>query len=145
MLRIEADMCLREKASKTSVTTPVEVADALTGMKEMMQECMVVLLLNLKNKLIDKVLVSMGTENSSLLNPSIVFRHAILKGAPSIILAHNHPSGDPTPSAEDIKVTKQIVECGNILHIKVLDHVIIGDTHLSLKETGLVDFNGEMT
>ena len=86
--------------------------------------------------------------DASLVHPREVFRGAIRNGACSVILAHNHPSGDCTPSAEDIRITKNLVEAGKIIDIKVMDHVVIGRKtelttvdHVSLRESGLVDFN----
>lgn len=97
-----------------------------------------VLLLDTKNQPISNILVSMGTLNSSLVHPREVFKPAIKKSANSIVLVHNHPSGNPTPSAEDIQVTKRLKESGDILGIKVLDHIIIGDRkYISLAEKGI--------
>lgn len=81
--------------------------------------------------------ISHGNVNSSIVGPREVFQKALLANAVGIILAHNHPSGDPTPSAEDIKVTKRLIESGEILGINVLDHLVIGDgKYVSLKEKG---------
>jgi DNA repair protein RadC len=76
-------------------------------------------------------MISQGNLNSSIIHPREVFKNAILSNANSIILVHNHPSGDINPSKEDIEVTKRLREVGNLLGIKVLDHVIIGDTFYS--------------
>lgn len=95
-------------------------------LKDKKEEYMFVLLLDTKNKLIKKVLVSIGTLNSSIIHPREIFKHALLESANSIILVHNHPSGDINPSEEDRNITKLLVEAGNLLGIKVLDHVIIG-------------------
>jgi DNA repair protein RadC len=73
-------------------------------------------------------------------HPRECFRPLILDGASSVILAHNHPSGDPTPSSEDIRITRQLIDAGEVIGIKVLDHVVIGETALSLRETGLCQF-----
>jgi len=89
---------------------------------------------------IEKHLVSLGTVSSALVHPREVFRALILSSASTTILAHNHPSGDPTPSSEDVRITRQLVSAGEIMGIKVLDHVIIGDAALSLRESGLVKF-----
>lgn len=83
-------------------------------------------MLNTKNKVIGYHLVSIGTLNSSLVHPREVFRPAIIAGANSIILAHNHPSGDTTPSNEDMKLTLRLDEAGKMVGVVVLDHVIIG-------------------
>jgi DNA repair protein RadC len=102
-----------------------------------------VLTLNGKNRLIRRHLVSLGTANSTLVHPREVFRPAIQDGAVSIIVAHNHPSGDPSPSANDIRITKNLVEAGKIIQIGVIDHLIVGSTTHSLRESGLVDFYTE--
>ena len=101
------------------------------------KEHFVALLLNTKNQLIDVNVVSVGTINASLVHPREVFEVAIRKLSTGIILAHNHPSGDPTPSPEDIELTKRLVEAGKLLDIHVLDHVIVGSQkYYSMKEKG---------
>lgn len=81
----------------------------------------------------------MGALNASIVHPREVFRAAIKCGSASIVCAHNHPSGDPMPSPEDIQITKRLIEAGAIVGIDVLDHLVIGDgTYVSLKEKGLV-------
>ena len=100
------------------------------------REHFVVLLLDIKNKVIGINTVSIGNLDSSIAHPREVFKPAILSNAGSILLAHNHPSGDPTPSREDIEITHRLVNAGNILGINVLDHIIIGDGYRSLKEAG---------
>ena len=101
------------------------------------REEFLVLLLDGKNKLLGFNLVSIGTLTGSLTHPREVFKAAILGNAASIILLHNHPSGDPIPSAEDMEITKRLREAGEIIGIKVLDHVIIGDSrYISFVEDG---------
>ena len=112
----------------------------LKELKTAAQECFILIALNAKNRVIEKCIVSLGTVSSALVHPREVFRALIQASASSTILVHNHPSGDPTPSAEDIKITRQLVSAGEIMGIKVLDHVIIGDSSLSLRESGLVQF-----
>lgn len=103
------------------------------------QEHFKVLLLDSKNYVLKVLTVTVGTLNSSLVHPREVFRPAITQSAASVILAHNHPSGDPTPSPEDLQVTRQLVEAGRILGIEVLDHIIIGGIgYVSLKERRLM-------
>jgi DNA repair protein RadC len=104
-----------------------------------------VLLLDTKNRLLRICRVSIGTINASLVEPREVFKDAIAHSATAVILAHNHPSGDPTPSAEDIAITKRLVKSGELLNISVLDHLIIGQRspgrdhdYVSLKELGLM-------
>ncbi len=93
--------------------------------------------------------VSVGLLDASLVHPREVFREAIRDSAASVVVAHNHPSGDATPSAEDLSVTRQLVDAGRLLSIRVLDHVIVGrpapdrpNGYLSLRESGLVSFDG---
>ena len=100
---------------------------------------MVLLTLDVKNVVTSISTVSIGSINTSVVHPREVFKTAILSNAASIILAHNHPSGDVTPSKQDINITHRINECGKILGIDLLDHLIIGDdTYTSLKEKGIV-------
>jgi DNA repair protein RadC len=107
-----------------------------------------VLVLDTKNKLKQPPLeITRGTLNSSLAHPREVFREAIRSTAAAIVLAHNHPSGDPTPSPEDVKITRQLVEAGRIIEIRVLDHIILGrqrtdqlHEYLSMREIGIVQF-----
>jgi DNA repair protein RadC len=98
--------------------------------------------LNSRSRVIDLHEVSRGTLTSSLVHPREVFRPAIADGAAGVIVAHNHPSGDPTPSADDRAVTRQLVEAGRILDIPVFDHVIIGEPrYVSFAELGLLHHN----
>jgi DNA repair protein RadC len=138
---------LVREASKERVRSPEDVARLCSDMKDLAQESFHTLLLNAKNKLINRVMVSMGIVDASLVHPREVFRQAIGEHAASaVILVHNHPSGDPTPSAEDIRITRQMIEAGKILGIAVQDHVIIGRESesqkgfISLRESGLCDF-----
>ena len=101
------------------------------------KENFVILLLDVKGKVISMDWVSEGELSSSIVHPREVFKKAVKRSAARIILAHNHPSGDPTPSKEDIKITRRLVEAGNILGITVLDHIIIGDgNYVSLADQG---------
>lgn len=116
--------------------------DAANIGKEFMQiheepeEYMYMICMNTKNKIIGVFEISHGSVNSSIVSPREVFQKALLANAVSIILMHNHPSGDPTPSREDIEVTKRLVDAGQILNVQVLDHIIVGDCYVSLKEKG---------
>lgn len=142
ILRLETELALKEAAiDGTLLTTPQQVEAYLDEMKMAAQECFVVIALNAKNRVIERHLVSLGTVSSALVHPRECFRPLIECAASACILAHNHPSGDPTPSAEDIKITRQLIGAGEILGIKVLDHVVIGATALSLRESGLCAFN----
>ena len=127
-------------------TAPADVATELADLRTVAQECFVIITLDSKNRIIDKHLVTLGILNASLAHPREVFRAAIMDAAATIILAHNHPSGDPTPSAEDIRITRQLVEVGKHVDIHVLDHIILGRSkdnsadYISLRESGMVQF-----
>ena len=102
------------------------------------QEHLRTILLDTKNRVLESPTVYKGNVNSSIIRVSEVFRQAIRANATALIVAHNHPSGDPTPSPEDIQVTRSIVEAGDLLGVEVLDHLIIGHQRfVSLKERGL--------
>jgi DNA repair protein RadC len=100
-------------------------------------ECFVVLLLNVRRKIKGHVLVSIGLLDQVLVHPREIFRAAVIASAHSVILMHNHPSGDSNPSEADIRITRELVRAGQVLRIEVLDHVIVGrDNHRSLRELG---------
>ena len=100
-------------------------------------ECLVVLILNTRRRVKGHHLVSMGTMDSLLVHPRDVFRAATIAGAAAVVLMHNHPSGDPTPSEADIRVTRELIRAGQLMRIEVLDHVIIGvGCYKSLRELG---------
>lgn len=106
-------------------------------LRYLQKEHFVCLFLNTKNNVIGQETLSIGSLNASIVHPREVFLAAIKRSSASIICVHNHPSGDPTPSPEDIEMTRRLVEAGSIIGIDVLDHVIIGDrTSVSLKEHG---------
>ncbi|MFC7393189.1 RadC family protein [Scopulibacillus cellulosilyticus] len=111
----------------------------MEDMRFLAQEHFVCLYLNTKNQVLYQKTIFIGSLNASIVHPREVFKEALRRSAASIICFHNHPSGDPTPSREDIEVTKRLVECGMLLGIDVLDHIIIGDQiFISLKEKGIV-------
>lgn len=126
--------------SMSSISRPQDVADMLVNeMKSLSQEVLKLLVLNTKNKIIKIKDVFKGTLNSSIVHPREIYSEAIKSGGASIIICHNHPSGDPTPSDEDINITLRIKECGNIIGINLLDHIIVGDKkYISLKEKGII-------
>lgn len=97
-----------------------------------------VLLLNTKNEVIHQHLVSRGSLNASIVHPREVFKEVIKRSAACIVLVHNHPSQHPEPSKEDISITERLVEAGQLLGIKVLDHIIIGNQYYSFKENDLI-------
>lgn len=105
---------------------------------EYAEENLWLITLDTKNNITGIFTVSTGSLNASIVHPREVFKRAVLQNAASIIICHNHPSGDVTPSQEDINTTKRIYEAGKILGIELLDHVIIGDNkYTSLKERGV--------
>ncbi|WP_246187342.1 JAB domain-containing protein [Neomoorella glycerini] len=140
---------VKEKATPYEVqmlSGPLEAALLLRKfLGERDRECMAAIHLDCKNRINSVEIVSIGTLNSSPAHPREVFKGAILANAAAIVLGHNHPSGDPTPSREDIEVTRRMVEAGHILGIQVLDHVIIADDGwVSLKERQLIPIKKAM-
>ena len=112
---------------------------AITNVEEEAQEVLGILILNTKHKIVAVHEISRGTLNASMVHPREVFKPAVLHNAAAIICFHNHPSGDPTPSREDVEITKRLVEAGKIMAIEVLDHLIVGDErYVSLKERGVM-------
>ncbi|WP_306798663.1 RadC family protein [Oceanobacillus saliphilus] len=123
---------------KYVIRSPDDGADyIMEEMRNLTQEHFVVLFLNTKNQIIHRQTIFIGSLNASIVHPREVYREAIKRSAASIIVAHNHPSGDPAPSQEDIHVTRRLVESGKLIGIELLDHIIIGDRKfVSLKEKG---------
>lgn len=137
------------KPDRIRISTPGDVYALLHHRAATLgREVFWVLLLDAKNALKSQpVDVTCGILDASLVHPREVFREAVRSAAAAVVLAHNHPSGDPSPSAEDLRITRQLVEAGGVVDIKVLDHVILGrcgtagkDGYLSLRESGLVQF-----
>ena len=142
ILKLETELAVRETPTGPKLTSPEQIEKHLKDMRDLAQETFVILTFNIKNRLIARHLISLGTVNSTLVHPREVFRPAITDGAANIVAAHNHPSGDPAPSAEDIRITKKLIEAGHYIEIELLDHLIIGsDDFISLRESGLVAFN----
>ena len=126
--------------AKVQVRSPEDVVNRYQSvMRDLKHEIFKVILLDSANHILRDAVVSHGILNSSLAHPREVFRPAILEPAASVILIHNHPSGNPEPSAEDIQITRQIVEAGKVIGIPVHDHVIIAGTkYTSFAERGLI-------
>ena len=122
------------------IRSPSDIAEEfIPALRDLQQEVFIVVLLNSANKIIKEITITKGLLNSSLTHPREVFRHAIVEHAASVILMHNHPSGNPEPSQEDISTTKQIVEAGKVVGIPVHDHIIVaGGNFTSLAERGLI-------
>ncbi len=125
---------------RAQISCPQDAASLLIAeMEPLVQENLVVLLLNTRNQVVARRTIYIGTVNSSAVRPAEVLRPAIRENAPSIIVAHNHPSGDPTPSPEDISVTRDLAAAGKLMDIELLDHLVIGHggRFTSLKEKRL--------
>ncbi|GGA36551.1 RadC family protein [Paenibacillus physcomitrellae] len=122
------------------IRSPKDAADiVMDQLRYLNKEHFICLFLNTKNHLLGQETLSMGSLNASIVHPREVFRAAMKCSSASIVCAHNHPSGDPSPSPEDIQITKRLSEAGAIIGIDVLDHLIIGDGRfVSLKEEGLM-------
>ncbi|MEK7202142.1 MAG: DNA repair protein RadC [Patescibacteria group bacterium] len=121
------------------VATPKDVVAHLTDLCDKQKEHFVALYLNARNQIIHKETISVGTLTASLVHPREVFEPAIRHFASSIVVAHNHPSGDPAPSEEDIKLTKNLVQAGKILDIDLFDHIIVTkNVFFSFKEKELI-------
>ena len=121
------------------ISQPEDAAKVLAPeMESLVQEQLRVLLLDQKNKIVGQHLVYQSNVNSIQIRPAEVFREAILEAVPRIILAHNHPGGDPEPSTEDIQITGLLMESGRILGVEVIDHIIVGyGSYVSLRERNL--------
>jgi len=122
------------------IKNPETVVKAIrTSIKDKAKEHFKLILLNTRNRIIGLSTISIGTLTTSLVHPREVFKDAIVHSAASVVLAHNHPSGDPEPSEDDLKITKKLVESGKILGIEVIDHIIIGKNNFySFREKGLI-------
>lgn len=137
---------LAKRISKTSFndTTKYNTSEVIAGfymeqLRHLEQERLYVMFLDTKCKLIKDKLISSGTINQSLISPREIFIEALRCNCVNIILVHNHPSGDPTPSRDDLKSTSRVKEAGKIIGIRLLDHIIIGDnTYCSLNESGQI-------
>lgn len=141
-------LCLTEITKRMSkqlqqdslkLMSPQSVADYyMQEMRHLSREIVKLLILDSKNRLIKDIIISEGTINTSLMPTREIFVNSLKYEAVNIIILHNHPSGDPTPSAEDIRTTKKLWEAGKLIGIQLMDHIIIGDNrYISLKEQGL--------
>lgn len=122
----------------TRFTAPQQVADTFQFLMKETKEMFITLHLDGKNRIVCMDLVSIGSLNQSIVHPREVFKTALLSNAAAVLLIHQHPTGDPSPSSEDIAITRRLKEAGEIMGIKVLDHIIIGDGYLSFVERGLL-------
>jgi len=144
--RLRALATLTERAASELLVRGTPMRDATTvfrhfhaSMRELRVEQFRVLLLDGKHQVLRDVLVSQGTLTSSPVHPREVFAPAVRESAAAVVLVHNHPSGDPSPSADDLGITQRLCDAGKLLGVRVVDHVIIGDgTYCSLADRGLV-------
>jgi DNA repair protein RadC len=138
-LEIGRRLLVESPDERPQIRSPADAANlVMTEMSLLEQEHLRTMLLDTKNRVIDTTTVYQGSLNASLIRVGELFRAAIRANCASLIVVHNHPSGDPTPSPEDVAVTRQIVEAGNLLDVEVLDHLVIGrQRFVSLKERGL--------
>jgi DNA repair protein RadC len=139
--------CTVRESTGTLCTSPEEVAKLFVDLRDRAQECFCVATLDTRKKVIARHVITIGTLDAALVHSREAFRAAIMDSAQSVILVHNHPSGDPTPSTEDIKITRRMIEAGEILELPVLDHIIIGKPRyagalgfMSLRESDLLKF-----
>jgi DNA repair protein RadC len=128
------------RPERERVRSAVDVYERMRlAMRDLPHEEFHVLLLSTQNEILRDLQVTRGTLDASLVHPREVFRPAIAEAAASVILVHNHPSGDPSPSAEDRAVTRQLASAGELLGISVLDHVIVGEgRYVSFAEAGMM-------
>ena len=126
-------------AERPSINSPADAAELLKPfIGNLDHEELWVIVLNRRNRVIQFVRLYQGSVNSSQIRVGEVFRQAIIEQASAIVLGHNHPSGDPTPSPDDVAVTRAVVQAGKLLDIELLDHIVVcADRHVSLKERGL--------
>lgn len=131
---------LEDELKKFDIKNPQDVVKAIrASIKDKAKEHFQLILLNTRNQIMGISTISIGTLSSNPVHPREVFKEAISHSAASVILAHNHPSGNPEPSEDDLTITKRLVESGKILGIEVLDHIIITKNgFLSFKEKGLI-------
>lgn len=138
---------LSKRLSKASVseavsfTSPSSIAEYyMEDLRHESQEIMKLIMINSKGKLIGEYEVSKGTVNASIITPREIFIEALHRQAVAVIALHNHPSGDPSPSKEDILLTRRVEEAGSIIGVKLLDHIIIGNNcYVSLREEGILE------
>jgi DNA repair protein RadC len=131
---------LEPELKNFNIKDPESVVKAIrASIKDKAKEHFKLILLNPRNKIIGISTISIGILNASLVHPREVFKDAITHTAASVVLAHNHPSGDPEPSEDDITITKRLIEAGKILGVEVIDHIIVGKNgFFSFKEKGLI-------
>ena len=138
-IRYEVETRLERPRDMPVIYRPETVVDLLSDeMSGLAHEQVRVLLLDRKNRVVGQRTIYQGNSYAALVRPAEVFRPAVIEAVPHIVVCHNHPSGDPEPSRDDIKLTKDLTEVGHLLGIELLDHVVIGsDGWVSIKQQGL--------
>jgi len=119
-------------------TSPLQIFELFSFLNQETKEYFITLHLDGKNRIICIDEVSVGSLNQSIVHPREVFKTALLSSAAAIVLIHNHPSGDPLPSREDREITRRLKECGDLIGIRILDHIIVGESYMSFVEQGLL-------
>ncbi len=139
-LELGSRLATTPRGETGSITSPRQAADLfMEELRYKKKEYFKILLLNTKNHIISKEEISVGSLSASIVHPREIFNIPLRKSASSVILFHNHPSGDPSPSQEDLEVTRRLVDAGNILGVAVRDHIIIGDgCFFSFREKGVL-------
>jgi DNA repair protein RadC len=138
------NILVKEKSTNyeiSGLTSPESIFNMMNNvfdMQNLAEEYLYMIACDSKQKVLGVFEISHGTVNASLINPREIFIRALLCGAVNIILTHNHPSGNSYPSAEDNRVTRRIKECGELMGINLLDHIIIGDNFYSFKQEGMM-------
>lgn len=135
VIKEEADHYLQPL---TKYTSPDQIFNTFQFLRHETKEYFLTLHLDGKNRICCIDVVSVGSLSQSIVHPREVFKTALISAAAALVLIHNHPSGDPTPSSDDLKITKRLQEAGEIIGVKVLDHIIIGDSFLSFVSQGLL-------
>ena len=132
---------MARQGERPLIRSPQDVADLLMPrLCREQREHFFALLLSTKNQVLAMPLIAIGSLNAAIVHPREVFREAIRHSAAAVIAVHNHPSGDPSPSKEDLQLTRQLAQAGNLLSIPLLDHVVLGEQcHVSLKEQGIIE------
>ena len=139
-LELGRRMAREQRADRPRINGPADVYELCgPALRDLNQEEFRVLLLNVQHAVLREIVVTRGTLDASVVHPREVFRAAIAESAAALVLVHNHPSGDPTPSREDREVTEQLAAAGRLIGISVLDHVVVGDgRYVSFVEMGLI-------
>ena len=140
IVELSKRLSMSKAKTRLKLTSPASIADYyMESMRHLQQEQLIVMMLDGKNQLIKDCILTVGTINSSLVSPREIYLEALHYEAVNLILVHNHPSGDSTPSQQDIQVTNRVLEAGRLIGIHLLDHIILGEhQYTSLYEQGLI-------